>query len=908
MQNTDVITRWARAGRAQIALSLVLAAGFAAQAADVLTSGVLKREFFAGATRAGVEDGSVTTPTTIGVLTSFDAPTGVADNYTQRISGFFIPPSNGKYIFFVSADDDADLFVSTDENPANKVLVASEVQWSNQRQWLNTGDGTDNAGDPGTKRSDNSVGAIQMTANKRYYIEGVQHEGGGGDNFAATFKLDTQDDPANGSASAFTGKVIAASLPAGTVTITTQPVAVTTIEGVTATFSVVVTSTGVVAPAYQWSKNGAEISGASAASYTTPILALGDSGAKYSVKIVVPGADVSSSEVVLTVAGDTIAPAIVSAGGIRKGAGVEVGVIFDEAIDAASVVAGNFSLSSGTVTAARHLPNSSGNKSLQSGVVLTATGLAAGASGTVTVKNVADKKGNKIGTASAPFKVSNMTWAALGNEDPAFPAAAIAVGDDGFNVNSGGNAFWNTTDDVTFVYEEITGNFDKVAQVEYQDASSQWARAGLHARESLGSLAEEASRFQNSHVNPSAKTDGGASNNSWETNRRLNKGGATTSSSGGGALSYPNGWVRLARTGDVIRMGRSYDGVTWYWFDPTNFNPADGSNADGPLTAKMFVGLVFGPENGNLDAALRQLWTARFRKYGDINPNKAHGAQTYAIGINFDDDDVSAWVGPKEIAGVASVAQSNWNSLPATGSSAEAVALSADVNSAPQTTTAKVEWVSNNTWASTGRGEENNGFSGSDWQLLKGYLDTGNATTSKVTLTGIPSQLTGATGGYDVVVYALGGVPDRGGGFRITDASGTELKAPVLVIGPAMPKDFVEAKPGADPAVHAAGTYVVFRGLKAASIVVEGSTENGWGIGGAPRAPINAIQLVPNGAVDAVVSKPTIAIARDAAGAKITFTGTLQKATSVTGPFADVMGATSPAVVSGGAAAFYRTR
>ncbi|MCC6234357.1 MAG: hypothetical protein IT580_17075, partial [Verrucomicrobiales bacterium] len=218
-------------------MSLTAAAVTVAQAADVLTTGKLKREFFPGATRATVADGSAGAPSLVTALDSFEAPQGVADNYAQRVSGYFIPPATGNYVFFVSADDDADLYLSTDDKPANKRVIASEVQWSNNRQWLNTGDGTDNAGDPTTKRSD-TLEVIRLTAGQKYYIEGIQHEGGGGDNFSATFKLDTADDPANGTASAFTGSVIAAELPAGTVTITTQPQAVTTIEGVAATFSV----------------------------------------------------------------------------------------------------------------------------------------------------------------------------------------------------------------------------------------------------------------------------------------------------------------------------------------------------------------------------------------------------------------------------------------------------------------------------------------------------------------------------------------------------------------------------------------------------------------------------------------------------------------------------------------------
>ncbi|MBL9127337.1 MAG: hypothetical protein JNL97_06810, partial [Verrucomicrobiales bacterium] len=235
-----------------------------------------------------------------------------------------------------------------------------------------------------------------------------------------------------------------------------------------------------------------------------------------------------------------------------------------------------------------------------------------------------------------------------------------------------------------------------------------------------------------------------------------------------------------------------------------------------------------------------------------------------------------------------------------------AITLKADVNGAAQNTTTTVEWTCPNTWSSTGRGEENNALSGSDRQLMVGYLDTGNATTTTITLKNVPSQLTGGNG-YDVVVYTLGGVANRGGGFRITDLNGTELKPVVLARAPDKAPTLAPVTP-TDPAVHASGTYVVFKGLKANGIIIEGSTENGWGLSGTPRAGINAIQLVsPSGVTEAV--KPEIAIARSANGATITYKGTLQSATSVKGPFTDVTGASSPyAVNASGAGAFYRTR
>jgi hypothetical protein len=66
-------------------------------------------------------------------------------------------------------------------------------------------------------------------------------------------------------------------------TITTQPANQTVTVGQTATFSV--TATGTAPLTYQWQKNGGNISGATAAGYTTPATVAGDSGAKFDVVV-----------------------------------------------------------------------------------------------------------------------------------------------------------------------------------------------------------------------------------------------------------------------------------------------------------------------------------------------------------------------------------------------------------------------------------------------------------------------------------------------------------------------------------------------------------------------------------------------------------------------------------------------
>src|ERR1700691_3004469 len=71
--------------------------------------------------------------------------------------------------------------------------------------------------------------------------------------------------------------------PAGAVTITTQPESQTVAAGQSATFSVI--ATGAAPLTYQWQRNGAAISGATSASYTTPAVTLSDSGAKFTVAV-----------------------------------------------------------------------------------------------------------------------------------------------------------------------------------------------------------------------------------------------------------------------------------------------------------------------------------------------------------------------------------------------------------------------------------------------------------------------------------------------------------------------------------------------------------------------------------------------------------------------------------------------
>jgi Fn3 associated len=271
--------------------SVITAATFIDSAAFIFFPGTVKQELYSGATRANLENPNYTnSPTLFRYLTSFETPSAQGSSYAERISTLFVAPQTTSYVFFLASDDDSDLFLSTDSNPANKFLIAQETVWSNSRQWLTSGGNSVLA----SKRSDTFAGTtwpggntISLTAGVQYYLEGVHHQGSGGDAFAATFKFAASPDPANGDAPLLTGNLLGVNAFNNTyITLTSVPQDVTVNPGTNAAFSVSAVSgflgdaPGYVPPPiyYQWQSlpfgalDFANIPGATNTSHTTPLL------------------------------------------------------------------------------------------------------------------------------------------------------------------------------------------------------------------------------------------------------------------------------------------------------------------------------------------------------------------------------------------------------------------------------------------------------------------------------------------------------------------------------------------------------------------------------------------------------------------------------------------------------------
>ena len=258
----------------------------------------LKEEMFTSTTsRAAVEQGNVKAATWLSIVPTVDDPGGYGDNYVNRLSGWFIPPTTDNYVFFLACDDDSDLYLSTDDTMGNKRMVAQETAWSPTRSWLAVGGGTltqkrtDQFVDPVTSATFPT--GVALTAGTPYYIELVHHNGGGGDNFALTYQTATMMADPNWSLNFTNGtpSLMAATngclkfvtrLPT-TLAWASQPTNTTATLGLAGTFYARATSDSELQLHYQWYRDGSLIPGATGASYSLSSVTSGDSGAQFVV-------------------------------------------------------------------------------------------------------------------------------------------------------------------------------------------------------------------------------------------------------------------------------------------------------------------------------------------------------------------------------------------------------------------------------------------------------------------------------------------------------------------------------------------------------------------------------------------------------------------------------------------------
>jgi hypothetical protein len=206
---------------------------------DVMGQGLLRQVWYNCGSTLSTLTGKATYPNSpdlVDSVTSFVSPIDWADNYGQKLSGLIIPPVTGSYTFWICSDDDSELWLSTDESPTHKSRIAYLYGWAPVNTW--------------DRYASQQSSSVSLTANKPYYIEGIQTDGTGGDHIMVRWQLPsgTIESPIPQTrlyppGSSFTAPEIVV-----------QPKSLSRYEGESAAFEVFVKSGTPIT--YQWEING----------------------------------------------------------------------------------------------------------------------------------------------------------------------------------------------------------------------------------------------------------------------------------------------------------------------------------------------------------------------------------------------------------------------------------------------------------------------------------------------------------------------------------------------------------------------------------------------------------------------------------------------------------------------------
>jgi hypothetical protein len=143
-------------------------------------SGAITRDLWTNVSGTSIFNAPFTsTPTSTSQITIFEGPSNTADNYGSRIRGYICPPITGKYIFWIASDNNSELWLSTNDQSANKVKIASVTGFTQPRVW--------------TKYPTQQSNPITLTAGTKYYIEAIHRESIQGDNLAVGWQLPNDD-------------------------------------------------------------------------------------------------------------------------------------------------------------------------------------------------------------------------------------------------------------------------------------------------------------------------------------------------------------------------------------------------------------------------------------------------------------------------------------------------------------------------------------------------------------------------------------------------------------------------------------------------------------------------------------------------------------------------------------------
>jgi glucose/arabinose dehydrogenase len=114
-------------------------------------------------------------PTGTDTWGALEAPLSFSNDYGRRLRGYLHPPTTGEYRFWIAADDTGELWLSTDEKPETKRLIASAPAWTASQQF--------------DKYPEQQSVGIALEAGKKYYIEVLHKDLDQKDNLAVAWQI-----------------------------------------------------------------------------------------------------------------------------------------------------------------------------------------------------------------------------------------------------------------------------------------------------------------------------------------------------------------------------------------------------------------------------------------------------------------------------------------------------------------------------------------------------------------------------------------------------------------------------------------------------------------------------------------------------------------------------------------------
>lgn len=97
------------------------------------------------------------------------------EQYGSLVRGYVTAPATGNYVFFLAADDAAELYLSTDESPEHRRRIAACPTWVEPRAW--------------EKLPEQKSQPIALSAGKNYYIEAWHKQEAGPSHLAVAWQL-----------------------------------------------------------------------------------------------------------------------------------------------------------------------------------------------------------------------------------------------------------------------------------------------------------------------------------------------------------------------------------------------------------------------------------------------------------------------------------------------------------------------------------------------------------------------------------------------------------------------------------------------------------------------------------------------------------------------------------------------